>query len=90
MSRGRRKKVKAMQKNRPSEDLEAAKKRFAAAMEEMSPIKLVRAAPVKSVGAALFAGALTAFATGSLRALPLPLRDIYTICSRLYRASNRP
>ena len=77
-----------MQKKRQSKQLDAAQKRFAAAMEDMSPEKIVREAPLKSVTAALFAGALTAIASGSIRALPLPVRDIYTLCSRLYRSGR--
>lgn len=80
----------AMQKKRQSEDLDAAKKRFAAAMEEISPKEVIRAAPLKSAGVAVLAGALAAFASGSLRALPLPLRDIYLLCSRFSRWVDRP
>ncbi|WP_279008464.1 hypothetical protein [Synergistes jonesii] len=67
------------------DELAAAKKRFAAAMDDMALDRVIRRAPLQSVAFAAFAGALVAVAAGSLRAVPIPIREIYSVYNRLAR-----
>lgn len=54
-------------------------------MDDMALDRVIRRAPLQSVAFAAFAGALVAVAAGSLRAAPIPIREIYSVYNRLAR-----
>lgn len=56
-----------------------AKKNFAAAMDEMSPAKIIKSHPLESAAAAAGAGVLTALSGRRLLTLILPITELLSL-----------
>lgn len=66
-----------------------AKKNFAAAMDEMSPAKIIKSRPLESAAAAAAAGALTAFSGRRLLTLIFPITELISLYGKMKNGGAR-
>ncbi len=60
-------------------DIAEAKKNFAAAMDEMSPAKIIKSYPLESTATAVGAGVLTALSGRRLLTLIFPITELLSL-----------